>query len=254
MRIVTISNQKGGVAKTTTANALAAGLKRRNYRVLAIDLDPQANLSTIADAVNDDLPSIYEVMDRKKQLAVCIQKKNIYDIVQSNIMLSSADVQFLMPAREYLLKRALSTVADDYDFVVIDTPPSLGIMTINALSATNDLIIPTKAEMLSLIGIRQLNDMIVEIKDQINPGMHISGILFTQYNYRTAIATQMKELADSISEIIGAPIFRTTIRNTVKVQEAQAYQTDLTDYSPSATASQDYENFVEEYLEGIKNG
>ena len=253
MRIITISNQKGGVAKTTTANALAAGLKRRGYRVLAIDLDPQANLSTIADAANEDLPSIYEVMDRKRQLAEAIQHKDIYDIVQSNIMLSSADVQFLMPAREYLLKRALATVADNYVFTVIDTPPSLGIMTINALSATNDLIIPTKAEMLSLIGIRQLNDMIIEIKDQINPGMNISGILFTQYNPRTAIASQMKELADSISNIIGAPIFHTTIRNTVKVQEAQAYQTELIDYSPSSTAAQDYENFVSEYLEGLNN-
>ncbi|MBQ8162568.1 MAG: ParA family protein [Clostridia bacterium] len=242
------------MAKTTSTYCFAAVLKSLGHRVLVIDMDPQMNVTLISKVPEDDLPRIYQVMVGEAEFPEAIRELEQFDIVPGSILMSSADKTFPEKNRNRLLKLALEKISDRYDYVVIDTPPSMGLLTVNAFAATNDLIIPAKAEILALSGIKQIYDLIREIKKKTNPDICIRGILFTQFTSRTNISSTMMEMATSMSEIIHAPIFETKIRSTVKVQEAQAYRESLFDMFPSSTAAEDYKAFVKEYLEVISNG
>lgn len=255
MRIICISNQKGGVAKTTTTYCLGASLSRRGNKVLLIDLDPQAALSLLCKLSKTVSPSIFDVMDPESDITVpdAVVHHDLFDIVPASLQLSRSERQFTEIGREKLLKRALQKIDGTYDFVIIDTPPSLGILTINALTACNDLIIPSTAEILPLTSITTLNDLVVQIREETNPQIHVMGILLTMFNPRTKVSSVMLQLVDQMSETIEAPRFQTTIRNTVKIGESQAYRTDPHDYAKSATATRDYEAFCDEYLRRIQN-
>ena len=250
--IVAVANQKGGVGKTTTAQALAAGLAERKYRVLGIDLDPQGNFSTACGAENYNVPTVYEVMKRTADIVEAIQHmKGGYDVVPANIMLAGAEQELSQTGKEHRLKEAISAVVGNYDFVVIDTPPSLGVLTVNAFTCATDILIPTTAGIFATAGISQLNETVGSVQRYCNPGVKIRGILFTRFNPRANISRQIKELTEQLSEYISAPIYQTYIRAGVVVEEAQANRADIFDYAEKSTVAEDYRAFIEEFLKGV---
>ena len=247
-----MANQKGGVGKTTTAQALAAGLAERKYRVLGIDLDPQGNFSTACGAENYNVLTVYEVMKRGADIREAIQHmKGGYDVVPANIMLAGAEQELSQTGKEHRLKEAVSVVAGEYDFIVIDTPPSLGVLTVNAFTCATDILIPTTAGIFATAGISQLNETVSSVQKYCNPGVKIRGILFTRFNPRANISRQIKELTEQLSEYISAPIYQTYIRAGVVVEEAQANKADIFDYAGKSTVAEDYRTFIEEFLKGV---
>lgn len=251
--IVAVANQKGGVGKTTTAQALAAGLAERKYRVLGIDLDPQGNFSTACGAENYNVLTVYEVMKRGADIRETIQHmRGGYDVVPANIMLAGAEQELSQTGKEHRLKEAVSVVAGEYEFIVIDTPPSLGVLTVNAFTCATDILIPTTAGIFATAGISQLNETVSSVQKYCNPGVKIRGILFTRFNPRANISRQIKELTEQLSEYISAPIYQTYIRAGVVVEEAQANKADIFDYAGKSTVAEDYRAFIEEFLKGVK--
>ena len=241
--IVAVANQKGGVGKTTTAQALAAGLAEKGYKVLGIDLDPQGNFSTACGAENYNVLTVYEVMKRGGDIREAIQHtKGGYDVVPANIMLAGAEQELSQTGKEHRLKEAVAPVAGEYDFIVIDTPPSLGVLTVNAFTCATDILIPTTAGIFATAGISQLNETVTSVQKYCNPGVKIRGILFSR---------QIKELAEQLSEYISAQIYDTYIRSAVVVEEAQANRADIFDYAGKSTVAEDYRAFIEEFLKGV---
>ena len=251
-KVIAIANQKGGVGKTTTSQAMAAGLAEKGYRVLGIDLDPQGNFSAACVAESYNVPTIYEVMKRDSSIEDALQHmKGGYDVVPANIMLAGAEQELSQTGKEHRLKEAVASIAGNYDFIVIDTPPSLGVLTVNAFTCATDILIPTTAGIFATAGISQLNETVASVQRYCNPGVKIRGILFTRFNPRANISRQMKELAEQLSEYISAPIYKTYIRSAVVVEEAQANQQDIFDYADKSTVSEDYRAFIEEFLKGV---
>lgn len=249
--IVAVANQKGGVGKTTTAQALAAGLAEKGLRVLGIDLDPQGNFSTACGAENYNVLTVYEVMKGGSSIRDAVQHmKGGYDIVPANIMLAGAEQELSQTGKEHRLKEAVAPVVGDYDAIVIDTPPSLGVLTVNAFTCATDILIPTTAGIFATAGISQLNETVISVQKYCNPDVKIRGILFTRFNPRAHISRQIKELAEQLSQYISAPIYNTYIRSAVAVEEAQANRTDIFDYAERSTVAEDYKAFIEEFLKG----
>ncbi|MDD4088506.1 MAG: AAA family ATPase [Tissierellia bacterium] len=248
-KVISISNQKGGVGKTTTTGAMAAGFKIKGYKVLCIDLDPQANLSFSSGAETEDCPTIYEVLKDETKASFSIQKMNSFDIISSSILLSGLDLEFTHTGREYLLKEALSTIKDKYDFIFIDTPPALSILTVNAFTASDYIIIPMNADIFSLKGIAQLSETIKRVKRYCNPDLKVEGIVLTKFNKRTILSREIKGTAELIAGQLGTKLFNTTIRASVAIMEAQTTQQEIFSYAPNNTAVQDYKDFVDELIE-----
>ena len=256
MRIIAVANQKGGVAKTTTAMYIASGLARRGYRVLAIDLDPQANLTMNCNAEMENEPTVYEMLRSEKGATVTnvIRHMTPFDILPANILLSGAEQEFNATGKEYRLKESIQPVVDAYDFIIIDTPPALGVLTINAFTAATDVLIPTLAASTAIRGIVQLNDTINTIRKYCNPDLNVLGIVFTNYESRTTLSRQLRDLGATMGREINCRVFNTPIRRTVKVKEAEALQKDLFDYDSKSTAAVDYNAFIDEMLAGIGMG
>ena len=247
--IITISNQKGGVAKTTTSAALAAGLKLKGYNVLAIDLDPQGNLSDNVGADNREKPTVYELLKNQVSIQEVNQHTNQIDIIPSNIMLAGLEKEIISDlGKEQRLKEMLANV--NYDYIIIDTPPALGLLTINAFTACDEVIIPTTAGIFSASGITQLYDTIRNVKKYCNDNIKIKGILITKFNPRSNNNQDMKNLIKKLGEYINAPIYKTFIRNSVVIEESQTRKTDIFTYKKDSTVSSDYLAFIEEFLKG----
>ena len=247
-KVITIANQKGGVAKTTTTGALAAGLARRGYKILAVDLDAQGNLSDNV-GVNDQKPTTYELMKGTVNVKDVLQKKEFFDIIPANLALASADMEFTQTEREFRLKKALQPVMTDYDYIIIDTPPTLGIMTVNAFMVSDEVIIPASG-LNGVRGIVTLNSTIETVKEFGNPKLYIAGILLTMFNPRAIIDQNIKELAKSIGNAKKIRIFDTFIRTSVIVDEATATGKDIFTYNNKNNVAVDYDKFIEEYLKG----
>lgn len=248
--IISVSNQKGGVGKTTTTQSLAAVLKSKGHKVLLIDLDPQSNLSTALNANNSQVMTIYEVMKNECSIKDAIQETESGDIVPSSMLLSVADMEFTKLGREQMLKEALEPVKDQYDYIVIDTPPALSVLTLNAFTASDKLIIPMEADMFSLQGLGQLNSTVQQVIKYSNKNLVIAGVLLTKHNPRTNLSKNVTAAISSGVAQLNTKLFNTYIRNGISIREAQISQENIMNYSPTANAQSDYLKFVDEFLAG----
>lgn len=244
--VIVMANQKGGVAKTTTTLNLAVALREQGHRVLAVDLDPQGNL-TMSQGLDPDavVPSMYHVLVQGLPLSEVTHTAEI-DVAAASIDLASAEVAMApMIGRERALERALRGVRDRYDFVCIDTPPSLGLLTINALCAADKVIVPVQAEYLSLRGLAQLRQTVEMVREQLNPDLVIQGILPTLLDTRT---THAKEALEMLEEHFGDEMFVTRVRKTIRFAEAPVKGMSVLRYDPDSTAAQAYRDLAQEVL------
>ena len=248
MKIITVTNQKGGAGKTTTAATLAAGLLLKGYKTLLIDLDPQGNLSYTAGA-NTDGATALGVLTGEVKLQDAIQHTASGDIIAASKALSGADAFIADTGKEYRLKEALESLQGLCDYVIVDTPPALGILTINALTACNSVIIPAQADIYSLQGIEQLAETMKPVKKYCNPALQIEGIVLTRYSPRSILSREVAELAEQLAAKLGTKLFKATIREAISVKEAQISQQTLYSYAPKAKVTEDYTALIEELLE-----
>lgn len=243
-RITAIINQKGGVGKTTTVAALADGLNRRDHKTLAVDADAQGNLSFIMGTAPQQ--GVYEALKGSPAAALILATPQ-GDILPSTPALMGADLEFTQTGREYLLRDALEPIAGQYSHIIIDCPPQLSILTINALTAATDVIIPMGVDILSLQGMGQLYDTISTVKRYCNPQLHIAGLLITRYR-KAVLSREMKDVIWDQARQIGTGLYASQIRESISVKEAQLMQQSIYDFCPKANPTADYKAFVEEYL------
>ena len=250
MEVIAIATQKGGTGKTTTAHALGAGLIWRANRVLFIDLDPQGNLSYILRADMDGATS-YEVLTGQATAKEAIQHKPGGDIIPASPALSGANLEVNKTGKEYRLREALEPIRNDYDYIVIDTPPALSILTVSALTASDSVIVPAQADIFSLQGISQLYDTIQAIQQHSNPSLSIKGILLTRHNTRAILSRDLTQVMSNMAQQMGTRVYDSVIREGIAIKEAQASQQDIYSYAPRANPTRDYIAFIDELL-GIK--
>lgn len=250
MRIIAIANRKGGVGKSTTAAALVSGLTLKGYRVLAVDLDAQRNLTSTMSARVDSKTAL-GVLTGDITAKEAIRKTESGDIIPASKSLSGADAILTETGKEYRLKEALEPVKGLYDYCIIDSPPALGILTVNALTAANSVIIPAQADIYSLEGIEDLQETIQPVRKYCNPTLEIQGILLTRYSPRSILSRDVTTLAEQLAEQLETSLFKATIREAVAVKEAQISQQNLFTYAPKAKVTEDYKAFIEEFLERI---
>ncbi len=249
--IISISNQKGGVGKSTTSQALASGLAHiKNKKVLLVDLDSQGN-ATYATGEKDIDMTVYEVMRGMVDIKNAIYETEFIDILPASKKLTQLDVELTEVGKEYKLKESLEEIKSYYDFIVIDTPPALGILTVNALTASDYIIIPSQADVFSLQGIGMLMDTCNNIKKYSNKDLKLLGVLLTRFNARTILSNEMKDMINDTAQQIGTFLYDTVIREGIAIKEAQAIRQDIFNYSSKSNAATDYQNFMEELLERI---
>lgn len=240
-------NQKGGVGKTTTAHALATGLTHKGYKALVIDTDPQGNLSYVMRA-DTSRPGLYESMRGEINAKEVIQHTDQGDILPSSLYLAGADLEFTQTGREYVLREMLEGISKEYTHIIIDSPPALGIMTVNALTASDDIVIPVGADIFSLQGLQQLLDTIGKVKKYSNPGLKVAGLLITRRGPRAVATRELIGTIGEAAEALKANLYKTIIREAIAIKEAQIMQGSLFDTHPTAKATNDYRDFLDEYL------
>lgn len=248
MEVITITNRKGGVGKTASTHALGAGLARRGYKVLYIDLDSQCNLTYDLGANPAPLTSM-EVLSGTATAQEAIQSTQGGDIIPASPNLATAEAVIIGTGKEYRLKEALEPLQGIYDYIVIDTPTILGVLTINALTACNSAIIPVQPEVHSLQGIGLLYETLTAVKKYTNPALTIKGILITRYNGRAILSKDMRSNLEDIAKELGTKVFSTPIRECTAVKEAEASQKDIYSYAPRSNATKDYTALIDEILE-----
>lgn len=244
--IISIANQKGGVGKSTTSQALGAGLHQKKYKTLLIDLDPQGNISYTVGATPG--ATAYELITGQATAKETIQQTAHGDIIPASRALTLIDTEITATGKEYRLKEAIAGIIKNYDFIIIDTPPALGLLTINALTASNEVIITAQADIYSLQGIGQLQETIQTVKKYCNQGLKVQGILLTRHNPRTILSKDMTELIENTAQQIQTSLYKTVIREGIAIKEAQATRQDIFTYSPKSNPGADYKDFVKEVI------
>lgn len=250
-RIIAVANQKGGVGKTTTAINLAACLSNIGYRTLLIDVDPQGN-STSGVGINKRKlnRSVYDILINDisvNDVIISTNYKNL-DICPSNIDLAGAEIELIeTKEREYTLKKALENLSEDkYNFIVIDCPPSLGLLTINALTCANSVLIPIQCEYYALEGLSQLTNTIKRVKNKLNEDLEIEGVLLTMYDARTNLSIQVVE---EVKKYFKKKIYKTIIPRNVKLSEAPSFGEPIIEYDPKSKGANCYNELAKEVIE-----
>ena len=249
-RVITLANQKGGVAKTTSTLNLGVALKEEGLRVLAVDLDPQGNL-TMSQGLNPDEieRSMFDVLVHRLPIEHVIHETEV-DLAVSSIDLAGAELALSsMIGRERALEKGLLSAKSDYDFILIDTPPSLGLLTINAITASDGVIVPVQCEYLSLRGLVQLQNTLGMVREHLNPHVELEGILPTIYDGRTL---HSREAIEILQENFGDLVFKTRIRKTIRFAEAPVKGASVLKYDPTGTAAEAYRELAKEVLNGAK--
>ena len=250
VRVLALANQKGGVAKTTSTLNLGVALVELGHRVLGVDMDPQGNL-TMSQGLNPDEvhPSMFNVLVQGVDIRDVVYRREI-DLAASSIDLAGADMALSsVIGRERVLSKALMMVRDEYDFILIDTPPSLGLLTINSLTAADGVIVPVQCEYLSLRGLAQLERTLELVRENLNPAVHIAGILPTMFDSRTIHGN---EAIDILRDSFGDLVFQTVIKKTIKFAEAPVRGASVIAYAPQSDAAEAYRALAREVLNGKK--
>jgi len=248
-KAIAVINQKGGVGKSTTALAIGAGLSLKGYSVLFIDLDAQGNLSYTLGADTKGYNAM-GVLERPETAKEEIQHTPQGDIIASSPKLAGADKLLEETGKEYRLKEALESLQGAYDYIIVDTPPALGILTINALTACTGAIIPAQADIYSLQGIAQLNSTIETVKKYCNPSLSIMGIVITRFNGRSIIRREVAEMLEHTADQLHTKLFSSKIRECTALVEAQATKQNIYSYAPRSNATADYKALVDEIIKG----
>jgi len=256
--LIGVVNQKGGVGKTTTSVNLGAAIASKGKKVLLVDMDAQANMTTHlglgpkedAEAENSDdsYPiGIYEVLKNQKKIKdVILKRSELLHIVPSSLLLSAADLELGgVVGRELLLRRAIETIKHEYDAVIVDCPPALGLLSLNALAAVDKVVVPVQSEYLALHGVRQLLDTIDQVKTIYNPTLVVGGVLICLHDSRKRLA---RAVADTIRSYFGDLVFDTVVRENVALAEAPASGQTIFEYSPKSSGAEDYARLADEVL------
>lgn len=247
--IIAIANYKGGVGKTSSAGCIGAALALEGKRVLLIDLDAQQNLTFMMSGQEDPDVSVYDALVKDASLPIVTVRENL-DLVPASLELARAEIDLATKlAREAILRTLLEEHVDRYDYIIIDCPPSLGIVTTNALVAADQLYIPLTAEALPLKGLRMLDDVVNEVKRRVNPRLQLGGVFFTRFNNRRL----NKDVADMISSRYGDKVFKTKIRENIAVAEMPLSGKTIFEYDPHCNGAADYMTLTQEILDRHKN-
>ncbi len=245
METIAVINQKGGVGKSTTALAIGAGFIRKGYRTLFVDLDAQGNLTY---SLGGESYNILKLLQNPETVKEAIQHTDQGSLIASSPALAGADATLIETGKEFKLREALETISAEYDYCIVDTPPALGIVTVNALAACTGAIIPAQADMYSLQGIAQLYNTVEAVRKYCNPSLSIMGIVLTRYNARTIIRREVAEMLEQTATHFNTKLYQTKIRETVTLVEAQAMRQDIYSYAPRSNAAADYWALVNEIL------
>jgi chromosome partitioning protein len=247
-KIIALSNHKGGVGKTTSTVNIGAGLNRLGYKVLLIDLDPQCNLSQSLGQ-EDSGENIYTALSGKSKLSPITVLPGL-DIVTSTLDLSGAEIELTgQPGREYILKELLDPIRKKYDYILIDCPPSLGLLTINSLTASDIVLIPLQAQYLALQGLTKLKEVVEQIRKRLNKKLKVGGVFITQYDSRKILN---RDVVDAIKKHFKEEVFKTKIRDAVAIAEAPTEGVDIFRYSPKSNGAEDYLELSKEIVKRFK--
>ena len=248
-RAIVVANQKGGVGKTTTAINLAACLAEAGQKVLAIDMDPQGNMTSGLGVDKDAIENtVYELLLGKSSVEDCLQKEVIENlsVIGSNINLSAAEIELIgEEEKEYILQKAIAPIRDNYDFIIIDCPPSLSMLTINSMCLADTVLVPIQCEYYALEGLTQLIHTINLVQERLNPSLEMEGVVFTMYDARTNLSLQVVE---NVKNNLNQTIYKTIIPRNVRLAEAPSYGMPINLYDTKSAGAESYRLLAEEVI------
>ena len=248
-RVIAVANQKGGVGKTTTAINLSACLAEKGQKVLAIDMDPQGNMTSGLGIDKDEVEkNIYDLMIGQVGVEEVLQKEAIenLDIIPTSIDLSAAEIELIgVDDKEFIIRNAIAPIKDNYDYIIIDCPPSLSMLTINAMTTADSVLVPIQCEYYALEGLSQLIHTVELVKERLNPILKIEGVVFTMYDARTNLSLQVVE---NVKENLQQNIYKTIIPRNIRLAEAPSYGMPITRYDKRSTGAESYRRLAEEVI------
>ena len=248
-RIIAIANQKGGVGKTTTAINLSASLAEKGRKVLAIDMDPQGNMSSGLGLDKNSIDgTIYDMIIGEADVEEVIHKNTIenLDILPSNVDLSAVEIEMIdVENKEFVVKNSIQKIRNNYDYVIIDCPPSLSLLTVNAMTTADSVLVPIQCEYYALEGLSQLIHTVELVKDRLNPVLEIEGVVFTMYDARTNLSLQVVE---NVKDNLEQNIYKTIIPRNIRLAEAPSFGTPINQYDPRSAGAESYMRLAEEVI------